>query len=132
LLVPSISPVHANNPAFFVAHIDTASGAVTDYDAYALDLAAAVVSSANAPAAFAHEYAFNQAYDVRGFTLASLVQLQQNIRDDTQNIRETEAAHYVSGSRFNVIGTQTWHVYWCANANLDAASFETCLGQSTR
>ncbi|HEY5341126.1 MAG TPA: hypothetical protein VIK27_08890 [Candidatus Aquilonibacter sp.] len=132
LLVPSISPVHANNPAFFVAHVDVASGAVADYDAYALDLAAAVASGANAPAAFAHEYAFNQAYDVRGFTLAALVQLQQSIHDDTRNIRETEAAHYVSGSRFNLIGTQTWHAYWCANANLDAASFETCLGLPSR
>ena len=128
MLVPSISPLHANNPAFFVAHIDAASGTIADYDAYALDLAAAT-SGASAALVFAHEYGFDRAYGVNGFTLPALVQLQQSIRDDTRGIRETEAAHYVSGSTFNLIGNDTWRTFWCSNANIDAASFEACLSQ---
>jgi sphingomyelin phosphodiesterase acid-like 3 len=132
LLVPSISPVHANNPSFFVAHVDAASGVIADYDAYALDLASAIASVPTAPVAFAHEYAFDQAYGVHGFTLASLEQLQQSIYDDAQNIRETEADHYVSGSKFKTISAATWYGYWCSNAQLDAASFERCLSQAAR
>jgi len=128
LLVPSISPVHANNPSFFVAHVDATSGIIADYDAYALDLPAAIAGSANPPA-FAHEYAFDTAYAVQGYTLASLAKLQQSIHDDTQHIRETEADHYVSGSRFLAITAQTWLTFWCSNANPDAASFESCLNQ---
>jgi sphingomyelin phosphodiesterase acid-like 3 len=128
MLVPSISPVHANNPSFFVAHVDATSGTIADYDAYALDLPAAIAGTANPPT-FAHEYAFDAAYGVQGFTLASLAKLQQSIYDDTQHLRETEAAYYVSGSKFMAISAQTWYTFWCSNANLDAASFERCLTQ---
>ncbi len=128
MLVPSISPLHANNPAFFVAHIDAASGSIADYDAYALDLPAAIANGTSPAAAFAHEYAFDQAYGVNGFTLPALIQLQQSIRDDTHGIRETEAAYNVSGSTFEQITKDTWRAFWCSNANIDPASFEACLG----
>jgi hypothetical protein len=122
LLVPSISPLHANDPAFFVARVNDTTGAIADYDAYALNLLTATATSA-----FVHEYDFNQAYGVHGFTIGSLRTIQQNIHDDVNGIRETESDYWVAGSPFKAITPATWKTYWCSNGNLDVASFSACL-----
>ena len=122
LLVPSISPVHANNPAFLVAHVD-ASGALADYDAYNLNLLGAGPATP-----FAHEYGFDDAYGVNGFSAASLAQLEQSIHDDPK-IRDLQAQHFVAGSRIGAISATNWHIYWCTNTALDLPAFTACLAQ---
>jgi hypothetical protein len=124
VLVPSISPVHGNNPAFFVARVDGATGTIGNYTAYALDENGAAPGVAPA-SRFAPEYEFNASYGVHGFTLASLQQLEQAIHDDA-GMRQLEADHYVSGSSVAGIDAKTWHAYWCANVALDPGAFEAC------
>jgi len=124
LLVPSISPIHGNNPAFFVARIDAKTGAIADYRAYALDENGAPPTSAP-PDAFAPEYDFNASYGVHGFTVASLEHLEAAIHDD-QTTRAREADHYVAGSSAVAIDARTWHTYWCANVAMDAEAFAAC------
>ncbi len=125
LLVPSISPVHGNNPAFLVARVDGATGTIANYQAYNLDENGAAPGDAP-PAAFAPEYDFNQSYGVHGFTVASLLQLEQAIHDDA-GMRETQAQHYVSGSSVKAIDAKSWRTYWCANVALDPGPFEACV-----
>lgn len=122
LLVPSISPQHANNPSFFVAHINTATSTIADYDAYNLSLMTATASTP-----FAHEYDFNQTYNVHGFTLDSLAQLLENIHDHTNGMRDIQAAHFVAGSPIKAITPQNWQIYWCSYSYLDVPSFSACL-----
>ena len=122
LLVPSISPQHANNPAFFVAHIDTATHAIADYDAYNLNL-----MTASPATPFAHEYDFNRSYGVHGFNVASLAQLIQAIHDDTGGMRELQGSHFVAGSPIKAITPENWQIYWCSSSYLDVPSFTACL-----
>ena len=123
-LIPSISPIHGNNPAFEVAHIDGATGGVADYTTYNLDLA-------HAATAFAPEYSFNARYGLHGFTLAGLTQLERNLKDDT-SLRAVETSIYDAGSPHSDITTATWPVYWCAKRAIEPDAFSRCLnGPST-
>jgi len=124
LLVPSISPIHGNNPAFLIAHVD-ATGTITDFRAENLDENAYAIGTAP-PAAFAPEYDFDAAYGVGGFTLAALERIERAIHDD-EPTREAQAARYVDGSSVAAIDAKTWRAYWCANVALDASAFTTCL-----
>ncbi len=128
LLVPSISPIHANNPSFFVARIDPTSGAIADYAAYDLDdspFAPSTVASPRA-AAFMPEYDEDAAYGVHGITLAALAQRQTAIHDDERK-RALEAAHYVADSPVAAINASSWRAYWCADVAMDPESFDSCL-----
>jgi hypothetical protein len=126
LLVPSISPNHANNPAFFVATMNAAASTIADYTAYDLDLAAAGLHG-TAPR-WRLEYDFNSTYGLStpGFSLATLGALQAAIAADPA-VRGTEADHYVSGALVQAITDRTWRAYWCANQDLDPATYERCL-----
>jgi len=124
MLVPSISPIHANNPAFFAVRIDAKTGAIADYHAFALDENGDTPAGAP-PADFAPEYGFDSSYGVHGFTYASLEQLEAAIHDD-QATRALQAAHYVAGSTAGAIDARTWHAYWCSNIAMDAEAFATC------
>jgi len=126
LLVPSISPNHANNPAFFVATIDPAQSTITDYTAYDLDLAAAGLHGTAAQ--WRYEYDFDAAYALGsgGFSVASLETLQKEIASD-EAIRSAEADRYVSGALVQAITDRTWRAYWCSNAFLEPAAYTSCV-----
>jgi sphingomyelin phosphodiesterase acid-like 3 len=122
--IPSISPVHRNNPGYIVARV-APSGGIADYTAYDLDL------SQPPPAAgdpsFGREYAFDARFAVHGFTLAALAQIQRALHDDPA-LRTADASIYVSGSPFTPITATNWPTFWCANSALDPAAFERCVG----
>jgi len=125
MLVPSISPNHANNPAFFVATIDPAAGKITDYQAYDLDLAAAGLRGSAAP--WRYESDFNAAYSLGsgGFSVTSLEALQKAIASD-DTVRSAEADRYVSGALVQAITDRTWRAYWCSNAFLEPDAYRVC------
>jgi hypothetical protein len=125
MLVPSISPNHANNPAFFVATIDPVASRIIDYQAYDLDLAAAGLRGTAAQ--WRYEYDFAQAYALGtgGFSVASLASLQRELASDDA-IRSAEADRYVSGSLVQAITDKTWRAYWCSNESLDPGAYERC------
>ncbi len=123
LLVPSISPNHANNPSFEVARVDATTGALGDYTVYAFaDAPAAAVIG---PPAFAFEYAYDQRFGVHGFSVASLTALQQRLHDDAA-LRAAQASYYVSGSPLSPITAANWRTFWCANQALEPATFAQC------
>jgi sphingomyelin phosphodiesterase acid-like 3 len=122
LFVPSISPNHANNPAFFVATIDGRNGAIADYAAHFLTLA----PPAAPPGGWAQEYDFNQAYHLGGVGLSTLRTLEESIRADAAT-RSKEAGYYVAQAPVRAISDTTWRAYWCANTALEPAAYATCL-----
>jgi len=126
MLVPSISPNHANNPAFFVATINPAASAIADYRAYELDLAAAGLHGTTAQ--WRYEYDFDDAYSLgsAGFSVASLETLQKEIAAD-ETIRNAEADRYVSGALVQAITDRTWRAYWCANVFLEPNAYRACM-----
>jgi hypothetical protein len=125
MLVPSISPNHANNPAFFVVTMNAAASTIADYQAYDLDFTTAGLRG-SAPN-WRYEYDFDQAYALGtgGYSTASLEAIQKEIASD-ETIRRAEADRYVSGSLMEAITDRTWRAYWCANAFLEPTSYATC------
>lgn len=125
VLVPSISPNHANNPAFFIATIDPAASRIVDYQADALDLTAAGLHATTAT--WRYEYDFDDAYALgrAGVSVASLQTIQKEIATD-ETVRTAEADRYVSGALVQSITDRNWRTYWCANAFLDPAEYATC------
>jgi sphingomyelin phosphodiesterase acid-like 3 len=121
LLVPSVSPVHGNNPAFVVAKV-TNGQIVDDAVSYLDDR---VPASATA---FVPEYDFDEAYQVQGFTVPWLRQFSARLRID-RTLRADEANHYVADSprlAFDATDAPVWETYWCASEVMDVASFLTC------
>jgi hypothetical protein len=76
-LIPSISPVHHNNPSFQVALFDPQSGALKDVSTYAVPDLASVPAGA-----WPLEYVFTQAYHLPDLSLASLDSFTQALRTD--------------------------------------------------
>jgi sphingomyelin phosphodiesterase acid-like 3 len=121
LLVPSISPIFANNPAFVAARFDAATGAIADATTYDLPL--------GTPAAgWKPEYTFSTAYGVGGFDAPSLEKLQANLAADP-TLRATFAAYYNSESTVAMISPPTWPWYWCGHVNLDPTGYASCVAR---
>jgi hypothetical protein len=121
--IPSISPIHRNNPGYIVARLD-ANGGIADYTAYALDDSRPPATGVTP--SFAREYDFDGRFTAHGFTLAALARIQRALHDDP-SLRTADASIYVSGSPFTPITTTNWPTFWCANSALDATEFAHCL-----
>jgi hypothetical protein len=124
--VPSISPNHFNNPAFFVATVDPAASRIVDYQAYDLDLTFDGLHGTAAQ--WRYEYDFDEAYALgrAGVSVASFETLQKEIATD-ETVRAAQADRYVSGALVQAITDRTWRAYWCANAFLDPTTYKGCL-----
>ena len=119
-LLPSVSPIFKNNPAFIVAMFSPASSRVVDYTAYDLDDAPDVSH------AWRTEYQFSSAYGADGVTPAALSRLRSALAADPA-LREKFEAAYVAGSPVGAIDDSTWHAYWCALGTMTAAQIDACL-----
>jgi len=118
--VPSISPIFGNNPAFLVASVGP-RGVISDYTAYALDLA-------RPGSAFVREYGFRDTYGLPAFDLASLQRLGPLLASDAR-LRRAYGEFYVSGGEDPITEAQ-YPAYACGTTAFDPAAFTACLGVS--
>jgi len=126
LVVPSISPVQANNPAFIVANVATDSGTITDMTTYAFLLP--LLGNAQ-PAVWTREYSFLAAYGVGAFDATGLGRLQTLLADDPIK-RSAYANFYGSQSPVGAINPANWPWYWCADVNITAQAYTSCIAQT--
>jgi sphingomyelin phosphodiesterase acid-like 3 len=123
--IPAVSPIFANNPAFVVLSLDSASGTITNYAVHALTNLR--VAGTSAPAAWAKEYDFVDAFHVGGPSAQSLDRLQRAMASDS-TLRASFARFYDSGSgRANI--SASWRAYWCGIENVLPASYARCNRQ---
>lgn len=122
-LVPSISPVRDNAPAFVVASVDPATAMLKDYQ---------VIASSNQTgvgAEWREEYDFDRAYGETEFSAASVSRLIEGFRADPQaNMAASEQflRNYYVGDRSAVLKL-FWPEYTCTLANDTAAEFRSCM-----
>ena len=115
LVVPSISAVQGNNPAYVTADVD-GGGAVTHTSAYVLPFGGA----------WQPEPSFDRSTPSAAFDAANLAALQAMLFADPA-ARTAYESYYNSQSSVAAIVPSTWPWYWCGNVYLTVAAYATCL-----
>lgn len=116
-VVPAVSPIFGNNPAFQILEVDARSGKLRDAVTFALDLAAR-------DSLFREEFRFSKRYgslpDAAGYArLDTLLSSSTATRTDFQKAFGGGSAH--------AIPSGYWHFEACALGHLDPESYEACL-----
>lgn len=121
-MVPSISPIHENEPAFVVASVDPDSAILKDYR---------VIAASNGTGVGTHwrqEYDFDRAYGERDFSGASVEKLIAGFRADPgaeAEASESYLRNYYVGDRSALLKL-FWPEYTCTLADETAAGFRSC------
>jgi sphingomyelin phosphodiesterase acid-like 3 len=127
-LVPSISPVNGNNPAFTIAQIDPATAILTDYTVYA-------ASNANGEK-WTEEYRYSKTYGLPDFSGASAAKLAAGFLADKAGSSPASTAYesfyFVGGAGISAnvkaIAMQlVWPTYACSIAEAHKAGYKACL-----
>ena len=132
-LVPSITPVNGNNPAFTLAEIDPATATLKDYTVYSANNQTGINTT------WAEEYRYSTTYHQPNLSGASLEKLTTSFVDDKSGTTDASHAYqqffYVGDTgaaktikaAMNAAAMQiVWPAYACAINHADAASFRTC------
>jgi sphingomyelin phosphodiesterase acid-like 3 len=123
-VIPSISPVNGNNPAFTVARVNPSSAVLQDYQ---------VIASPNktgVSAAWQLEYDYAATYHEAAFTPQAVKELTAKFSADrgaTTSVSQDYIRHYMSGSELSFELKPFWPQYVCSIGNYTAKSFAACV-----
>lgn len=122
-VVPSISPVDGNYPAFTIARVSPATALLEDYDVIAAS------NQSGAGATWSTEYNFAKTYHQAVFSSATLKTLTDSFgKDRGANTLPSQAyiRDYFVGDMARAL-TPFWPTYVCAVQNYTAKGFAACL-----
>jgi sphingomyelin phosphodiesterase acid-like 3 len=120
-MTPSISPINGNLPSFTLAQIDPSSGTLLDYTV--------IASSDPQGSSWAPKYSFRMAYRQPAYTAATVGQLISGFQTDkaaATPASQTYIQNYYFRSK-DLLMYLYWPQYACSLANLDEASYRSCL-----
>jgi sphingomyelin phosphodiesterase acid-like 3 len=133
-MVPSISPVNGNDPAFLVASIDPATGTLKDYTAYSAANEAA--SRWETAPKWTTEYTYSATYHEPDYSAGSVKALMGKFLADRGGSSAASHAyqeHYFTGdlglsANMKAAAMQAlWPMYACSMANPRQADFRRCV-----
>jgi sphingomyelin phosphodiesterase acid-like 3 len=131
-LVPSISPVNGNNPAFTVAQVEPRTAILKDYAVYAADNQTGIATNWN------EEYRYSSTYGLPDFSAKSAETLTSEFLADKQG----SSAHSSAYQNFFFVGLSSsgvsaslkaaalhhlWPAYACSMTQDSEAGFRACL-----
>jgi sphingomyelin phosphodiesterase acid-like 3 len=122
-LVPAISPVDGNNPAFTVARVNPSTAVLQDYE---------VISASNktgVAAVWSLEYDFAKTFHKAEFSPSSVRELITEFKSDREAKQENSAAYirnYFVGDLSTAL-KPFWPQYVCGLANSTVKSFASCM-----
>lgn len=119
LVMPAITPVQGNNPAFMLASIGSAGPTIADTTTYVLPLASATP-------AWVKLYSFDQAYGLSAFDARNLHRLQTRMANDTA-VRRQFFHYYNSASTTATPDPGKWRWYWCGHVHLTPPPYAACV-----
>jgi sphingomyelin phosphodiesterase acid-like 3 len=131
-LVPSISPVNGNNPAFTVASIDPATAIMRDYAVFAASNQTGIATT------WSKEYTYSDTYHQADFSPASVQALVDEFNADPEAKSAASQAYvhnyFVSGPSGGPAATlkatamlkSAWPLYVCAVDHNSAKGFAAC------
>lgn len=118
-IVPSISPIYYNNPAFTVFLYDRRTAATLDYAVFFTQLDASPPSRG-----WAQEYRFSKAYDLNRVDADTLARLARRIGPDGMLAAKFKANFQVRAGQS--IAPALWQSYLCAQTAATPAQFIAC------
>jgi sphingomyelin phosphodiesterase acid-like 3 len=134
-LVPSITPVNGNNPAFTVAEVNPATATLVDYTVYS----ASTPPDWDTAPTWSKEYQFSTTYRLPNFSGASAAKLTSDFIADRAGsspeseayqqfyfVGEAQALKGVKGSLKAAAMKLVWPIYACSLVHTDAQSFTAC------
>jgi sphingomyelin phosphodiesterase acid-like 3 len=137
-LVPSITPVNGNNPAFTVAEIEPSTATLKDYAVYSASNQTGIDTT------WSEEYRYSTTYHLPDLSGPSLEKLTTSFVDDKSSttdasrayqkffyVGEPGAAKSISASMKAAAMQIVWPIYACAITHTDDASFRTCACLTT-
>jgi sphingomyelin phosphodiesterase acid-like 3 len=137
-LVPSITPVNGNNPAFTLAAVEPSTAALKDYTVFAASNQTGISTT------WAEEYRYSTTYhlpDLSGRSLAKLTTAfladKSSTTADSQSyqrffyVGEPDAVQGLSASLKAAAMQIVWPGYACAITEPSAASFRNCVCPAT-
>lgn len=110
-IVPGISPVFGNDPAFKVFTMDSATLAPADYSSFNYDLS-------TMPSAFSNYYKFSEAYPSKGSLDSSLEPLCPALVTSSSLQSRYRGYYYSGNNAANPITNTNWAVYWAGIDNM--------------
>jgi len=129
-LVPSITPVNGNNPAFTVAQVDPKSATLADYE---------VISASNQTGIdtrWAQEYRYSTTYNLPDFSAASASKLLADFSTDksgtTAPSESYERFYFVGGpgiaANLKAVAMKLiWPAYTCSITQTSESDFRRCM-----
>ena len=118
LVVPAVSPVFGNAPAFTLLSVDPASAVVDDSQVF-------ILSKIHDAWTWHREYDFDSIYGRGPLDVAHLWNAQHAIFDD-ERVRRRFEEFYQSGDGIAPVTEATWRAYWCANVALTPIQYDAC------
>jgi sphingomyelin phosphodiesterase acid-like 3 len=125
-LVPSISPVNGNLPAFTVAMVDPSSATLTDYTVFAADNQSGVGTK------WTQEYSYSSDYGMPDLSGASLNKLITGFVADKSGDQpmtfDYQQHFFVGGAgKASIAMKLAWPTYACAMSQTSTAEFRSCV-----
>jgi sphingomyelin phosphodiesterase acid-like 3 len=129
-LVPSISPVNGNNPAFTVAQVDPATATLMDYAVYAAS------NQTGLDTRWAEEYRYSKTYGLPDFSGASAAKLAFGFLADKAGTTRTSVAYegfYMVGGGSIATNVKAaamqlvWPTFACSIAEAHKEGYKACL-----
>jgi len=125
-MVPSITPVHGNAPAFTVAQVAPGSATLVDYSVFA--------ASDSAGSKWSKEYTYSAAYHVAAFAPREVERLVKEFARDPNAKTPASRAfirYFYAGDTMGLI-KPLWPEYVCALSNDSGKDFAKCACRSVR
>ena len=118
LLVPAISPIYGNAPAFTILDVDSQTAQVDDSRVF-------VLSKGRDDWHWSREYDFDSIYGRGTIDAQHLWNAQQEIFSD-ERVRRRFEEYYQAGDGTAPMTDATWRAYWCANVALTVTDYTAC------
>jgi sphingomyelin phosphodiesterase acid-like 3 len=125
-LVPSISPVNGNNPAFTIAEVDPSTASLKDYTVFAAD------NQTGVNTIWTKEYSYKKTYGLPDMSGISLEKLTSNLAADkaseTQASADYQQNFFVGNkSKISMVMKLAWPAYTCAMTQGTAEDYRSCV-----
>lgn len=124
-MVPSISPIDGNNPAFTVAEIDPSTATLMDYQV--------IAAQDPAGSAWAQEYDYAASYGEPSFSAQNVAHLLNGFAGDTASknkVSQDYIHHFMVGSPIPFL-SPVWSQYVCTMTRTSADAFRSCACPAT-
>lgn len=120
-LVPSVSAINGNRPAFTVSEINPETATLEDYSVFEAS------NTTGNETAWNREYSYREAYEEKDFSGTAVADLVARLQADSAGSTPSTRAyqsHFAPGML--PILSLVWPKYACALSNMTAQSYESC------